>query len=283
MAVDGRSFLRGALFGSVAAIVALGLGAKAFAQTDLQQDPALHARNDVSEQATVLGGDWGTLHVEARDGQRIPASLSLSEVTRIAFENDAVVGVRSTQNGRPGAPLIEFEQDATTGDLYVVVAQGSANQVISAFATTRAGRTYHFLFTIREQPATQVFVRGSGQGSGAVNLQGAGRAEPRTAAILAFAHQAMNSIELDTETDRIDTVSIARSVDLVDIGGLEASDMSARIFELRNASDQPVMVIHDAFMAPGVIAVVSLLDQVPAGSTARIAVLSSGEAGHGGR
>ena len=83
MTVDGRSFLRGALFGSVAAIVALGLGAKAFAQTDLQQDPALHARNDVSEQATVLGGDWGTLHVEARDGQRIPASLSLSEVTRM--------------------------------------------------------------------------------------------------------------------------------------------------------------------------------------------------------
>lgn len=282
---NGGNFLRGAVVGSCIAVFALGIGAKALGQPiNLQEDTAEVARSDNrSERAEVLGGDWGALHVAARDGQRITAYLSLSEVTRVAFEDDTVVGVRAAQNGRPESPLIEFEQDATTGDLYIVVAQGSANQVISAFVTTLAGQTYHFLFTIKEQPATQIFVEAADRDWISNPMNGEGRAQARETNIVEFAHLAMNVTELERPSRPLETFELRPDVRLVHVGDASNRGFHARIFEIQNASNQIVPVMHDAFLAQGVVAVVSLLDQVPPGSTVRLAVLETAGDDDGGR
>lgn len=281
--VDAQSFLRGALLGSCIGVAALGLGMKAFAQpASLIDEAASISQLDAqSERALVTGGDWGTLHVTAREGQRISAGLSLGEVTRIAFEDDVVVAVRSTQSGRPGAALIEFEQEEATGDLYIVVAQGSANQIISAFVTTGSGRTYHFLFTIRDQPAAQIFVRGIGEGPILSSRQRVGREQPRTATIMEFAHRAMNAGELEAGENRMGPVELSHGVSLIDLGRLEGQGMAARIYEIRNSSSVSVPVIHQAFMTDAVVAVASRLDEVAPGTSARLAVLeyTGGEGG----
>ncbi len=282
---DGGNFLRGAVVGSCIAIFAVGIGAKAFGQpVDLQEDVAEVARSsNPSERAEVLGGDWGALHVAARDGQRITANLSLSEVTRVTFEDDIVVGVRAAQNGRPDSALIEFEQDTTTGDLYIVVAQGSANQVISAFVTTQAGQTYHFLFTIKDQPATQIFVEAADREWVSNPMNGEGRAQARETHIVEFAHMAMNATELDRPAQPAATFELRPDVSLVHVGDASNRGFHARIYEIQNSSNEIVPVIHDAFMARGVVAVVSLLDQVPPGSTVRLAVLETAGDDDGGR
>ena len=274
--VDAQSFLRGALLGSCIGVAALGLGMKAFAQpASLIDEAASISQLDAqSERALVTGGDWGTLHVTAREGQRISAGLSLGEVTRIAFEDDVVVAVRSTQSGRPGAALIEFEQEEATGDLYIVVAQGSANQIISAFVTTGSGRTYHFLFTIRDQPAAQIFVRGIGEGPILSSRQRVGRE---------FAHRAMNAGELEAGENRMGPVELSHGVSLIDLGRLEGQGMAARIYEIRNSSSVSVPVIHQAFMTDAVVAVASRLDEVAPGTSARLAVLEYAGGEGGGR
>jgi len=282
---DGSSFLKGMMLGATVGVVWIGINASSFAQTVDLQGPAaeISRSNSEGEQAIITGGDWGALHVQARDGQRITASLSLAEVTRVDFIDDVVVGVRAAQNGRADAPLIEFEQDTTTGDLYIVVAQGSANQVISAFATTQSGQTYHFLFTIREQPATQIFVQGLDLGLRPVGLHGEGRADAREAQIVEFAHRAMNATELAPPRDGDRPLVLRENVRLLRVGDVAAGGMRARVYDIDNRSDASVPVVHDAFMAQGVIAVVSLLDEVPPGSRARLAVVEMEGRENGGR
>ena len=98
------------------------------------------------EDAARVSGDWGIQRVQAVPGQRIPVRLSLQEINRISFEDDEAFNVRVAENNVRGAPIIQFERDNRTGDMYATIANGAAGQVLSAFVTTDLGHTYHLLF-----------------------------------------------------------------------------------------------------------------------------------------
>lgn len=226
--------------------------------------------------ASIVEGDWGAQTVEARSGQRIPAPLSLAEVNRISFEGDRVAGVRAAQNGTPGAPSIEFDRDTATGDLYVVVGQGRAGQVLSAFISTERRHTYHLLFTIREQPANQLFIRNVSSDEEPVPLGGSrDQAMDYQEAVVGFATYAIETEPTGEPSARPER--IARDLELVTLGTVSRGDLRGEVFEFRNRGFEAAPLSHAAFLAPGVLAVASPYDEIPPNSSVRVVVIERAE------
>lgn len=264
-----RNFFYGMAIGAAMMWAAAGLMQAAHAQEVEAQ------AGEGERTASVVGGDWGAQTVEARSGQRIPAPLSLAEVNRISFEGDRVAGVRAAQNGLPGAPSIEFDRDAATGDLYVVVAQGRAGQVLSAFVSTERRHTYHLLFTIRDQPANQLFIRNLNTDEHGAAVQGsADQASDYQEAVVGFA-----TFAIDAEPEPVEArpERIGQDLELVSLGRVSRGSLSGEIFEFRNRGFAAAPLRHDAFAGPGVIAVASPFDEIPPNSAVRVVVIERAE------
>ena len=138
----------------------LGLFTAVFGSFLMEEAHGQEPQSVLVEDAARVSGDWGIQRVQAVPGQRIPVRLSLQEINRISFEDDEAFNVRVAENNVRGAPIIQFERDNRTGDMYATIANGAAGQVLSAFVTTDLGHTYHLLFTIENQPATHVTIAG---------------------------------------------------------------------------------------------------------------------------
>ncbi|HCY54807.1 MAG TPA: hypothetical protein DF715_04550 [Oceanicaulis sp.] len=218
------------------------------------------------DQVPDHGREWGQSHFRLADGERFPATLSTSEVTRISFDGDRVAGVRSAQNGEAGGPVINWERDDATGDLYGVVSGGRPGQVISAFITTERGATYQALFTLADQPAAQIFISGIGSEGGQAPAR-AGRAQVHAQRIVEFAVWAAGQ---SPQARRSRPEIISEGVSLSIIGDVERDGLIARFFEFSNITAANVDIRHEAFADVAVLAVVSSLDEIPAGGRARV-------------
>lgn len=268
-----RMFWSGATVGAL--LVYTLIAASARADDGPIGEPAPLAGLPARAEAQIEGGDWGTIRVTARSGQRINATLSLSEPTRVSFEGDGVANVRAAQNGRAGAPMVEFEADETTGDLYLVVTQGAVNQIVSTFITTRRGDTYHVMWTIRDQPASQVFVRGERDEE--VLAPTGGRASGHQDAIVQFARFAFEAAP-GNASNRADEV--APGIFVRSLGSVEEGGLFAHIFELRNETENSIPVDHSVFATGTTVAIASAFDDVAPQSMIRVIVIEPREADH---
>ena len=272
--VDLKSFWLG--------FVVCALGSVALLLTTAHAQPVELGGEDGSAstpariQAEVEGGDWGAVRVRASSGQRISASLSLSEVTRVSFEADQVASVRAAQNGRPGSPVIEFERDDATGDLYVVVAEGLANQIVSTFVTTVRGHTYQIMWTIREQPASQLFVRGSH-----VHASGEGRRtgsnDTYQSALIAFAQHAFLA---EPEGERGRRERVAEGVVVQNLGLVLDGDFQGHVFSVENQGEGVQPIEHSVFATSDTVAVSSAFDTALPGQSVRVVVIERRGADH---
>jgi hypothetical protein len=232
--------------------------------------PAAEAQEPAENDAQIESADWGVQRVSARSGQRITSRLSLSEVNRISVEGDRVAGVRAAQNGVPGAPAVEFDRDEQTGDLYVVVTSGQPDQVVSAFISTERRNTYHVLFTIKNQPGSQLFISNiDEQPGGSVQLTGGPRSQSYQDLVTRFAAAAFESMPIES-TGRDRSIRLSDTVSLEPKGIIEEGQLRARFFDLINNGATSFALDHHAFIADGVLAVASAYDEAPAYSTIRV-------------
>ena len=272
--VDVRSMFVGMTLGIIGTI--LFMGSVSLGQVPLSGPDDAGGGPPAQIQARIDGGDWGAVRVTARSGQRIPATLSLSEVTRVAFEDDQVSSVRAAQAGRPGAPSVDFERDERTGDLYIVVTEGLANQVVSTFVTTARGHTYQILWTIRDMPAAQLFIRGQHVVPGGRPSDG-GRASAHDAAIVEFAQYAFQA---DPQDGRDRPEEVVRGVYVTSLGVVGEGAYQGHVFAVENRSDAAITIDHAVFVTSDTVAVASALDIVSPGGVARVIVIEPRGADH---
>ena len=275
--VDTKSLIIGMILGTVATLLFVSQTAAAQAPTQLD-GPVASTEPPERAQARIEGGDWGVMRVTAQSGQRITAPLSLAEVTRVSFEGDRAASVRTAQNGRPGTPAVEFERDDRTGDLYLIVTDGIANQVVSTFVTTAQGHTYQFLWTIRDQPASQVFVRGTHVQATAAAWQRGGRAPAYQRALVEFAQHAYAATPTGGR-DRAEEV--ASGIYVRELGIVEGAGHTAHVFELHNRTQAAIEIDHEAFATSQTSAVAAVQDFIAPGQTARVLVIEPEGADHG--
>ncbi|MEL6859491.1 MAG: type-F conjugative transfer system secretin TraK [Pseudomonadota bacterium] len=86
----------------------------------------------------------------------IAMEASRSGMTRIAFNEDRVSSVQKIAEGHPEGDF-SATKDPETGDLYIVIGQ-EAQQNLSFFVSTDAGKTYQVMMRVRDVPTLQVAI-----------------------------------------------------------------------------------------------------------------------------
>jgi len=90
------------------------------------------------------------------DGQHLETEISLSNPTRIIFEDDKPTKMIFNAAGE-NAPSIAAEL-GTSGDIFISVEQGLVGQSVSGFMLTESGKTYPVRFNIAAIDTSQVTV-----------------------------------------------------------------------------------------------------------------------------
>ena len=90
------------------------------------------------------------------DGQSLETDISLSNPTRIIFEDDRPTKLIFNEAGE-NAPSIAAVL-GNSGDIFVTVESGIIGQKISGFMTTESGKTYPVKFKIASSDASQVTI-----------------------------------------------------------------------------------------------------------------------------
>ena len=253
----------------------LGLFTAVFGSFLMEEAHGQEPQSVLVEDAARVSGDWGIQRVQAVPGQRIPVRLSLQEINRISFEDDEAFNVRVAENNVPGAPIIQFERDNRTGDMYATIANGAAGQVLSAFVTTDRGHTYHLLFTIENQPATQIIIAGP-TANDQFELSSSDSSAPYQQRIVEFATFALQEQGISSQ-ERVRPIEISEDVVLLSMGHVEGGAFVGQVFSLQNRSNQTFPINHQAFLADGILAVVSAEDTVPPATSVRLVMIEREE------
>ncbi|MEM8633404.1 MAG: type-F conjugative transfer system secretin TraK [Pseudomonadota bacterium] len=291
MVRDFGSFAQGASVGAIlAAVTLLAPSANADTEGDTTNSPVQITRTTTTSQgatrttvrpndgtganAKVTGGDWGSMSVDVEDGQRISAILSYGEVTRMSFRNDRAAHVRIARNERPGAVLVAFERDEVTGDVYFVVEQGQPGGIVSAFVTTEAGETYHVMFTVRDQPAAQIFISGGpARAADEVQEETPLQATTYEGQLIEFAAFIQEQAENLRHKTTVRTIRSNNGVDLMSAGRISHGGFEGEVYEVHNRGTASFAVDHDAFWTDGALAVVSAHDTINPGTFSRVFVV----------
>jgi hypothetical protein len=86
----------------------------------------------------------------------ISLEASKTGMTRIAFNDDRANSVQKIAEGHPEGDF-SATKDPATGDLYIVIGE-EAQQNLSFFVSTDAGRTYQVMMRVRDVPTLQVSI-----------------------------------------------------------------------------------------------------------------------------
>lgn len=86
----------------------------------------------------------------------IAVEASRSGMTRIAFNEDRASSVQKIGEDHPEGDF-SATKDPATGDLYIVIGQ-EAQQNLSFFVSTDAGKTYQVMMRVRDVPTLQVAI-----------------------------------------------------------------------------------------------------------------------------